>query len=49
MDTGGNIVEEGEHWSPQHRSKKYKPSQLAKLNPIEKSRYLFVSLYHRHN
>jgi len=37
----GNLEDDNGHWYPQHRSKKYRPSQLAKLNPIEKSRYLY--------
>ena len=38
-----NPEEDGDQWRPLHRSRKYKPSQLAKLNPVEKSKYLFVS------
>lgn len=40
MDPGGD---EGDSnfIALQHRSKKYRPSQLSKLNPVEKSKYMF--------
>ena len=40
----GDVVDDdGMFWTPQHRSKQYRPSQLAKLHPVEKSKYEFYA------